>query len=66
MALTAVARIRESFTAGQLKLEEREIPFLDIVESTVESMPEKEDDFIAEIMPELDKSKFVAADYDLA
>ncbi|HPS53259.1 MAG TPA: methyltransferase MtaB domain-containing protein [Phycisphaerae bacterium] len=66
VALTAVARIRESFAAGDLKLEDREIPFLDIVESTVESMPDKEDDFIAEIMPELDKSKFVAADYGLA
>lgn len=66
VALKAVELIRDAHNAGELKLEDREVPFLDIVQNTVESMPDKEDDFIAEIMPELDKSKFVAKDYGLA
>ncbi len=49
----------------ELKLEEREINWLDILESQIEEIPEDEDAFIAEMKKEVDSSKYNPAEYGI-
>jgi methanol--5-hydroxybenzimidazolylcobamide Co-methyltransferase len=62
-ALTAVRLLRDGHAAGNLKLAPREIPWLDIIQNSVEEMPDNESKFIGQIMGAVDTSKFVAKDY---
>ncbi len=64
-ALTAIRLLREGLAEGKLKITGRELPWLDTMQDTVESLPLKEDDFINQMMPLVDTAKFVAKDYDL-
>jgi hypothetical protein len=64
-ALTAVRRLREAHRDGALKLAPREVPWLDRLQKTVEALPAREEEFIGEMMAEVDTSKFVAADYGI-
>lgn len=62
-ALKAVEVIRDGIANHGLKVAERELPFLDLVESTVQSMPDDVDEFCTGIEPELDQTKFRLQDY---
>jgi methanol--5-hydroxybenzimidazolylcobamide Co-methyltransferase len=64
-ALTAVRLIREAHRDGGLKLAPREVPWLDRMQKAIEAIPSSESEFIAEMMAEVDTTRFVAADYGL-
>ncbi|MBI3852733.1 MAG: methanol--corrinoid methyltransferase [Verrucomicrobia bacterium] len=64
-ALTAVSLLREGMQAGSLKISEREVPWFDTIQKTVESLPVKEDQFVEQMMATVDTTKFIAADYNL-
>ena len=64
-ALTAVRLIREAHRDGRLKLPPREVSWLDRMQKAIEVIPGSESEFIAEMMAEVDTTKFVAADYGL-
>ena len=63
--LTAVSLLRASHREGCLKIPPREMPWLDRMQKTLESLPGREDEFISEMMTELDTSRFVPGDYDI-
>ena len=64
-ALTAVRLLRDAHRDGALKLQPREVPWLDRLQKIVEALPAKEAEFVNEMMAEVDTSKFVAADYGI-
>ena len=64
-ALTAVAVLREGYEAGKLKLPPRELAMLDIIQSSVEELPDTENAFVRLMMSQVDRRKFVEKDYDL-
>ncbi len=64
-ALTAVRLLREAHREGRLKIHPRELPWLDRIQESVESIPTNESDFINEMMGQVDTTKFVVADYQL-
>ncbi len=65
VANEAVALLREAHAIGELKIAERELPWLDMMQMTIDELPDDEDAFIAETMPMLDASKFIAGEYEL-
>jgi methanol--5-hydroxybenzimidazolylcobamide Co-methyltransferase len=64
--LTAVRLLREAHRNGGVNIPKRELPWLDRMQKTLEGLPATEAEFINEMMGEVDQSKFVAADYELA
>jgi methanol--5-hydroxybenzimidazolylcobamide Co-methyltransferase len=64
-ALTALNLLREGVDRNQLKLAERERPWLDAIRRSVESLPDREDAFVAQMMGEVDTTKFRPADYGI-
>jgi methanol--5-hydroxybenzimidazolylcobamide Co-methyltransferase len=66
VAREAVTRIRTAVAAGRLAVKAQELPFLDRVAATLDTLPDDEDAFIAEMMTTVDTAAFVPADYDLA
>jgi len=64
-ALAAIRLLRDGAAAGQLKIGPREVPWLDMMQDTVEELPADEGVFIDQMMGLVDTTKFVAADYDL-
>lgn len=64
--LTAIRILRAANSEKKLRIVDRELPWLDIMEDVIAGLPEDENAFVNQIMPQLDQSKFVAADYDLA
>jgi methanol--5-hydroxybenzimidazolylcobamide Co-methyltransferase len=65
-ALTALRLIREGHRDGALRIHPRELPWLDRMQKVLEALPAKESEFINQMMGEVDTTKFVAADYELA
>ena len=64
-ARAALRLVRDGHRAGDLRLSRREIPWLDRIEKSLDSLPESEAEFVAQMMRSVDTSKFVAADYGL-
>jgi len=64
-ALAAVRRLRGARRDTGLKIHPRELSWLDRIEKTVETIPDNEAEFIAEMMATVDTTRFVPADYDL-
>jgi len=64
-ALTALRLLRDAHQDGALKLHPREVPYLARLQRTLESLPATENEFIGEMMGQVDTTKFVAQDYDL-
>jgi methanol--5-hydroxybenzimidazolylcobamide Co-methyltransferase len=60
------AMLREAYATGELRLDPRELPFLDMIEQAVETMPDDESAFIEQMMAVVDVEKFAPAEYDLA
>jgi methanol--5-hydroxybenzimidazolylcobamide Co-methyltransferase len=65
-ALTALRLMREGHRDGALRIHPRELPWLDRIQKVLEALPTKESEFINQMMGEVDTTKFVAADYELA
>jgi methanol--5-hydroxybenzimidazolylcobamide Co-methyltransferase len=63
--LTAIRLLRDASRDGRLKIHQRELPWLDRMQHTLEELPANESQFIDEMMQTVDTRKFVAADYDL-
>jgi len=64
-AVSALRLLRDAHRDGALKLQPREVPWLDRLQKSVEALPAKEADFVDEMMTEVDTTKFVAADYEI-
>jgi len=65
-ARTAVRLLRDAHRDGALKIQPRELPWLDRMEKALDSLPASEAEFIGEMMSQVDTTKFVAADYEVA
>jgi methanol--5-hydroxybenzimidazolylcobamide Co-methyltransferase len=65
-ALTALRLIRQAHHGGCLKLPPREVPWLERLQTALESLPEDESQFIDLMMSRVDTTRFRAAEYDLA
>ena len=63
--MTALRLIREAHRDGALRIQPRELPWLDRLQKTVDALPSKETDFIEEMMGQVDTTRFVATDYEI-
>jgi methanol--5-hydroxybenzimidazolylcobamide Co-methyltransferase len=64
-ALCAIDLIATAHRQGRLKLPPREVPWLEQMRGTVESLSDTRSQFIDDMMPLIDTSTFVRQDYDL-
>lgn len=64
-AWTALRLIRDAHQDGALKIPAREVPWLDRLRAALEALPATETEFIAQMLGEVDTTKFIAQDYDL-
>lgn len=64
-ALTAIDLILEGLDTDKLNVPELERPWLEKIRSELVDLPDKEDQFIAQTLPILDRSKFLPREYDL-
>jgi methanol--5-hydroxybenzimidazolylcobamide Co-methyltransferase len=64
-ALEAIKIIEEALESGQMKLPELETGYLPILKDELESIPDSEDEFIAQMLPVMDQSKFILEEYGL-
>jgi methanol--5-hydroxybenzimidazolylcobamide Co-methyltransferase len=65
VALKTVELLRKAHESGAVKIDVREVPWLDMMEMSVEDLPEDEDEFIAQMMQQVDTTKFIAAEYEI-
>jgi methanol--5-hydroxybenzimidazolylcobamide Co-methyltransferase len=63
--LEAIRRIRAAHRDGLLRIAPRELPWLDRMERALESVPDGEEAFVAEMLPMVDTTRFNAAEYGL-
>jgi methanol---5-hydroxybenzimidazolylcobamide Co-methyltransferase len=63
--LTALRLIRDAYRDGALKIPPREVPWLDRLQKSLESLPSSESEFINQMMGQVDTGKFVAGDYGI-
>jgi methanol--5-hydroxybenzimidazolylcobamide Co-methyltransferase len=64
-ALTAVNLLRTAHDAGRLRLSQREVPMLDLIDDAVQALPDREGAFIDQMLQTVDTGKFVASEYGL-
>jgi methanol--5-hydroxybenzimidazolylcobamide Co-methyltransferase len=64
-AFAAVRLLREGHAGGCLRIPPREMPWLDRLQNALETIPDREAEFIGEMMGQVDVTKFVPADYEL-
>lgn len=64
-ARTALGLMRAAHRDGALRLAPRELPWLDRMEKVLDGLPDHETGFIAQMLGEVDRSRFVAADYEV-
>lgn len=62
-ARSAVTLLRAAHTAGQVKIIEREVGFLDLMASQLDDLPEDEGEFIAQQKLLVDPAKYLPAEY---
>ena len=65
VALTTVALLKQGDKDGTVRIEERELPFLDTIEATVLTMPREEEEFVRSMMAVVDETAFSPEDYDM-
>lgn len=65
VAREAIRILRETSGKGQLKVDPKEVAWLDRMEDELDDMPDTEAEFIDEMMDEVDVAKFLPQDYDL-
>jgi methanol--5-hydroxybenzimidazolylcobamide Co-methyltransferase len=66
VAACAIGLLREGAASGDVRIDPRELPWLDQMEEAVSSLPSDEGAFIERMMGEVDRSKFRPEEYDLA
>ncbi|MDR1722744.1 MAG: hypothetical protein LBR84_02240 [Tannerella sp.] len=64
-ALEAIKIIEEAMEDGKLQLSDLETGYLPILKEELSSIPEKEEEFVENMLPLLDQSKFILAEYGL-
>lgn len=64
-ALAALNIIEEALASGKMKLSEMETCYLPILRDELNSIPDSESDFVEMMLPLLDQSKFIMAEYGL-
>jgi methanol--5-hydroxybenzimidazolylcobamide Co-methyltransferase len=64
-ALAALDIIEEALTSGKMKLPEMETAYLPILRDELSDIPDSESKFIEMMLPVLDQSKFIMAEYGL-
>lgn len=64
-ARTAVRLMREAASNGKLNVDQREVPWLETMESALDALPADEDGFIARQIDEADPEKWIPAEYGL-
>lgn len=64
-ALKTIELLRAGVADGALKLSDRELPWLDTIQGDVERLPDREDEFINQMMRTVDLTKFIPTEYDL-
>jgi methanol--5-hydroxybenzimidazolylcobamide Co-methyltransferase len=64
-ALAALDIIEEALASGKMKLSEMETSYLPILRDELESIPDNESEFIEMMLPVIDQSKFIMAEYGL-
>ncbi len=63
--LTAIDLLKQAHDAGQLKIPDRELPWLNTMRAALEELPDREETFIDRMMSEVNQSRFIAVEYDL-
>lgn len=64
-AIAALDIIEEALASGKMKLSEMETCYLPILRDELSSIPDSESDFVEMMLPLLDQSKFIMAEYGL-
>ena len=64
-AATALRELRTAHASGALRIAERELPWLDLMEESVVALPSRESQFIDQMLAEVDTSRFIPAEYGL-
>ena len=64
-ALAALDIIEEALDSGKMKLSEMETAYLPFLREDLESIPDSESEFVEMMLPVLDRSKFIMAEYGL-
>jgi methanol---5-hydroxybenzimidazolylcobamide Co-methyltransferase len=65
-ARTALGLMRDGHREGALHLAQREVVWLDRIEKALDALPDDEPTFIRHRMNEVDTTRFVAAEYEIA
>ncbi len=60
-----IAILRDGLAKGEVKIIDKEISFLSLIEQQLDEMPETEDEFVNEMLREVDMTRFIAADYGI-
>lgn len=64
-AQLAIEKIRQGYEAGEVALEDREVPWFDIMESQIDEIPGDELEFYAQIKGELEMDRWSPKEYGL-
>lgn len=64
-ALTAIDELKKAVADKKVLIEERELPWLDTMQSQIEDIPQDEEAFIRQMVEENASEKFVPGKYDL-
>ena len=65
-AACAVKVLKDAVKDGKVKVDDRDAAYLDIMEEQINDVPEDPAKFWEEIREDLDETKFVASEYNLA
>jgi methanol--5-hydroxybenzimidazolylcobamide Co-methyltransferase len=64
-ALTTIRMIREGLASGGLSVEERELPYLDMMDASLAAMPEREGPFVEQMLSRFSRSQLIPGEYGL-
>ena len=64
-ALATINELKNAYKTGNVNIEERELAWLDTMESQIEAVPDDEEEFTSMMVEETASEKFVPAKYDL-
>lgn len=64
-ALVAIEELKKAVASGKVHIEDRELPWLDTMQTQIEAIPQDEQEFTKQMIEENSSEKFVPAKYDL-
>lgn len=65
VALKAIELIRQAHATNALKLSERELPWLDTMTDSIETMPQQEDQLAEQVISMTEPGRFLPSEYEL-